>query len=193
MAIKLAAAPREAPKLLQRGVEQLLSAGMVDAQLGEIDAIGAPHRVFHLGIDKLVAGTPVAQAAQHTGWSAPMVDRKKQSRAAAELAITRAGLKFASVTRGPHAAGFSAAEAAAERWSRQARGDHELALLRIPGAFCIALWLRGAGGKDGFVPIAPCPPGLKPGTVYGEDEFRAALLPEARKQLEGPGEGRPPR
>jgi hypothetical protein len=118
------------------------------------------------------------------------VDRKKRSIAAAELAITRAGLKFACVTRGPHAAGAGEAEAVAERWSKKAKGDHELALLRIPGAYCTTLWLRTADGTgDTFVPIPPCPSGLKPNTIYSESALRAAILPEARRQLEAPSEG----
>lgn len=70
------------------------------------------------------------------------------------------------------------------------KADHELALLRIPGAYCVAVWLRSRDGtQDAFVPIAPCPASLSPNTTYGESELRAALLPEARKQLEGPREG----
>jgi len=62
-------------------------------------------------------------------------------------------------------------------------------VLRIPGAYCVALWLRTAdGAHDAFVPLAPCPPGLKPGAALGEDQLRAALLPEARKQLAAPSE-----
>ena len=72
--------------------------------------------------------------------------------AGAELVITRAGLKF-NVSRGPHAAGSGEGDAAAESWSREAKIDHELALLRIPGAYCTALWLRSSDGKrEALVP-----------------------------------------
>jgi hypothetical protein len=190
MPVKVAAAPRNALKLLQTGVEKHL-AGMVDATLGEIEGLATPHRVFHLGLDALVSEKPIASAAQHVAWSASLVDRKKKAVAAAELAVTRQGLQFACVNRGPHATGSTEGEAVAERWSRQAKADHELALLRIPGAYCVAVWLRSRDGtQDAFVPIAPCPPSLTPNRAYGESELRAALLPEARKQLEGPREGR---
>jgi len=40
-----------------------------------------------------------------------------------------------------------------------------------------------------FVPISPCPPSLTPNKIYREKEFREALPPDARKQLEGPRDG----
>jgi hypothetical protein len=190
MTIKAVVPPKDALKLLQAGVEKHLAAGMVDATLSEISSLASPCRIFHLGLDALVGQKPIAEAAKHVGWSAQLVDRKKRSVAAAELVVTRDGLKFACVARGPHATGAGEAEAVAERESKQAKRDHELALLRIPGAYCTALWLRTADGSgaDAFVPIAPCPSSLKPNAVYSENALREAILPEARKQLEGPSE-----
>jgi hypothetical protein len=194
MPIKVTAAPRGAEKLLREGIERHLAPGLVDAELSTVQGLAAPHRVFNLGLDQLVAGTPIATAAQLTGWRSLLVDGKGRAIAAAELAQTRKGLQFASVSRGPHAAGSTESEAAAERWSRRIKGDHELTLLRIPGAYCLAWWLRSADGTgDAFVPIAPCPSGLEPNRPYTEADFRAALLPEARKQLAGPQEGPRPR
>lgn len=191
MPIKVMAAPKDALKLLQAGIEKHLAAGLVDAELARIEGLGAPHRVFHLGLDALVAGTPIAKAARLVGWRATLVDRARKAIAAAELIAKGSALSFACVARGGHVAGIDASEAAAEAWSRQAKGDHELALLRVPGAYCVALWLRGAdGGRDAFIPIAPCPAGLKPNAIYAEAELRAALLPEARKQLAAPSEDR---
>jgi hypothetical protein len=189
MPIKVMAAPRGAEKLLRDGLERHLAPGLVDAELSAIQGLAAPHRVFNLGLDQLVAGTAIATAARFTGWRSLLVDNKGRAIASAELTQTRTGLKFASVSRGPHAAGSTESEAAAEQWSRRTKGDHELALLRVPGAYCVALWLRSAAGTgDAFVPIAPCPSGLEPNRPYAESDFRAALLPEARKQLDGPEE-----
>jgi hypothetical protein len=189
MPIKVMAAPRGAEKLLRDGLERHLAPGLVDAELSAIQGLAAPHRVFNLGLDQLVAGTAIATAARFTGWRSLLVDSKGRAIASAELTQTRTGLKFASVSRGPHAAGSTESEAAAEQWSRRTKGDHELALLRVPGAYCVALWLRSAAGTgDAFVPIAPCPSGLEPNRPYAESDFRAALLPEARKQLDGPEE-----
>lgn len=187
MPIKVMAAPKNALKLLQAGIAKNLGAGMVDAALGEVAHVDSPHRVFHLGLDALAAEKPIAKAAKHVGWSARLVDRKKRAVATAELVLTRKGLQFACVNRGPHAVGAGESESVAERWSKQAKGDHELALLRIPGAYCTALWVKTAGGTgDTFIPIAPCPAGVKPNAPYSEQELRAALWPEARKQLELP-------
>ena len=189
MPIKVMAAPRGAQKLLRDGLERHLAPGLVDAELSAVQGLAAPHRVFNLGLDQLVAGTAIASAARFTGWRSLLIDSKGRAIASAELAQTRTGLKFASVSRGPHAAGSTESEAAAEQWSRRTKGDHELALLRVPGAYCVALWLRSAAGTgDAFVPIAPCPSGLEPNRPYPESDFRAALLPEARKQLDGPRE-----
>lgn len=189
MPIKVMAAPRGAEKLLRDGLERHLAPGLVDAELSAVQGLAAPHRVFNLGLDQLVAGTAIASAARFTGWRSLLIDSKGRAIASAELAQTRTGLKFASVSRGPHAAGSTESEAAAEQWSRHTKGDHELALLRVPGAYCVALWLRSAAGTgDAFVPIAPCPSGLEPNRPYPESDFRAALLPEARKQLDGPRE-----
>jgi hypothetical protein len=189
MPIKVMAAPRGAEKLLRDGLERHLAPGLVDAELSAIQGLAAPHRIFNLGLDQLVAGTAIATAARFTGWRSLLVDSKGRAIASAELTQTRTGLKFASVSRGPHAAGSTESEAAAEQWSRRTKGDHELALLRVPGAYCVALWLRSAAGTgDAFVPIAPCPSGLEPNRPYAESDFRAALLPEARKQLDGPEE-----
>ena len=184
MPIKVVAAPRNAQSLLRAGIQKHLATGMLDPALGEVSGLGAPHRVFHLGLDALVAGQPIAEAAQHVGWRALLVDRGGAAVASAELVAQRGRLRFASVTRGGHVAGHDEGESTAEAWARQATGDHELALLRIPGAYCVALWLRGAKGGDAFIPLAPCPPSLKPNVAIGEAELREALLPEARKQLQ---------
>ena len=198
MPIKVVAAPKDAQKLLRAGIEKHLTTGMLDVELGNVQGMGTPHRIFHLGLDALVDGRPIAKAAQHIGWRAMMVDRRGATLAAAELVSQRKRLRFACVARGGHVASTDAGEAAAEAWARQAKGDHELALLRIPGAYCVALWLRSAGeGDDAFVPLAPCPAPLKPNMPCSESELRDALLPEAKKQLEAPREepptDRPPR
>lgn len=193
MPIKVMAAPKDALKLLRAGIEQHLATVGVDAALARVDGLATPHRIFHLGLDALVAGKKIAAAARHVGWQAVLVDRDKQPVAAAELVLVRGSLRFACVNRGPHATGAAEAERAGAAWSRGAKGDHELALLRIPGAFCVALWLRAAGGgDDGFVPIAPCPVGLKANAPLDETKLREALLPEARKQLDAPREGTTP-
>lgn len=189
MPIKAMAAPKDALKLLRAGIEQHLATTGVDAALASVEGLATPHRVFHLGLDALVAGKKFATAARHVGWQAVLVDRAKRPIAAAELALVRGTLRFACINRGPHAIAVNEATRAGEAWSRNAKGDHELAVLRIPGAFCVALWLRAAeGGDDGFVPLSPCPAGLKANAVLDERKLREALLPEARKQLDAPRE-----
>ena len=68
MPIKVAAAPKSAMKMLETGIKQHLAAGLVDATLGQVESMAAPHRVFHLGLDALVGEKPIAQAAKHVGW-----------------------------------------------------------------------------------------------------------------------------
>ena len=155
MPIKVAAAPKDATKILKTGIQHLAG---VDDTLRRVEGLSRPHRTFHLGIDKLVRSKPVATAAKHVGWRFQLVDRKKRAIAAAELAKTHTGLRFASISHGPHATD-NGAQTAAERWSRRKKADYEMTLLRVPGAFCVALWLRSTDGtSDAFVPIPPCPP-----------------------------------
>jgi hypothetical protein len=184
MPIKVAAAPKDAIRILKTGIQHLAGA---DDTLRRVEGLSDPHRAFNLGLDELVRSKQIATAAKHVGWRFQLVDRKKRVIAAAELFKTRAGLRFANISYGPHATD-SGAQTAAARWSRRKKADHEMTLLRVPGAFCIALWLRSTdGAPDAFVPIPPCPPGLTPNKIYAEEEFRAALLPDATKQLAAPG------
>lgn len=193
MPIKVMAAPKDALKLMRAGIEQHLTNVGVDGALARVEGLATPHRIFHLGLDALVAGRKFASAARHVGWQATLLDRARQPIAAAELALMRGSLRFACINRGPHAIGVAHATQAAEAWSRRRKGDHELAVLRIPGAYCVALWLRaGDGGEDAFMPLAPCPTGLEANAMLDEKKLREALLPEARKQLDAPREDATP-
>jgi hypothetical protein len=183
MPIKVAAPPKDAMKILKTGIKRLAGA---DDTLGKVEGLSHPHRAFNLGLDELVSNKPITTAAKHVGWRSVLVDREKRAIAAAELLKTRAGLRFACIGYGPHATD-SGAQTAAVRWSRRKKADHEMTLLRVPGAFCVALWLRSTDGTpDAFVPISPCPPSLIPNKIYAEEEFRTALLPDATTQLAGP-------
>jgi len=194
MPIKVAAAPRSALKLLQAGIEEYLSSGLVDpklidakladAKLEQIVGHTALYRVFNLGLDALVAGRPLAEAAKQIGWRAELLDNNKHTVAAAELVITRAGLRFSDVSFKPDSEVSEDSNTVVERWSHEVKGDHEFSLLRIPGAYCSLYWLRSNDGTaDQFVPIAPCPKSLTRGKIYSESELRAALRPQALKQL----------
>ena len=194
MPIKVAAAPEGALKLLRAGIENYLSSGLadpklidakvVDRKLGQITQHAALHRVFSLSLDELLGGKPIAEVAKHVGWRAELLDSEDQTVAAADLVITRTGLEFGNVSYGPSAVNSGDAKKVVEGESRKSTADQELAFLNISGVYCTLFWLRGNDGRrDAFVPIPPCPKNIEPGEVYDENELRAALRPQAEKQL----------
>src|SRR5262245_64712896 len=193
MPIKVAKATESELKVLKAGIENYLSSGLVDpklidakladGKLGQIMGYTALHRVFYLGLDGLVGGKTIAKVAKHVGWRAELVDSMNQTVASADLVITRNGLEFSTVRYGQGAVNSGKAKKVAEDYSKS-KGDQELAYLNIPGVYCTLFWLRGNDGTpDEFVPIAPYPKNIEPGKVYDEDQLRAALLPQAEKQL----------
>ena len=191
MPIKVMAAPKAVQKLLRDGIEKQLAAGLIDATLATAEGLGGaaprlPPRPRRSSSPRSRSRRPRSSPAGARSWS--IEGGRPWPRPS--CVQTRDGLRFGSVSRGPHVAASTAGEGAAERWSRSAKGDYELALLRVPGAYATSLWLRSASDEpDAFVPIEPCPPSLQPNEVYAEARFRAALLPEARKQLDAPPEG----
>jgi hypothetical protein len=58
-------------------------------------------------------------------------------------------------------------------------------LLKIPGAYVIAVWLKpDGGGEDLLIPIGETPPEIEPGRPYKPDELFGGLAEPARRQLE---------
>lgn len=139
--------------------------------------LAVPHGVWFLGLDELVAGATlddarvVAQRFLVLDGSAPV--------ASAEVpASDRSGIL---VTEGPFVEATAAAVTSAEA---RVRVDVEVALLRIPGLYLMALWLRPRdGGPDELVPLTPAPLPLQAGRRYGAAELLAELAPMAAERL----------
>jgi len=68
---------------------------------------------------------------------------------------------------------------AAEHLPEVEAGNYELAVLRVPALYVIALWLKGTGAKppdDIFIPLEPAPTGLTGGERVSARDFNAALV-----------------
>ncbi|MEP7309189.1 MAG: hypothetical protein ABJA98_27105 [Acidobacteriota bacterium] len=101
--------------------------------------------------------------------------------AAAEAIQRTANAKplFSNTNEGPFVASTAKAIEAAERLPEVEAGNYELAVLRVPALYVIALWLKGAGAKppdDIFILLEPAPTGLTGGERLDVRDFNAALV-----------------
>ena len=72
-----------------------------------------------------------------------------------------------------------------ERREEVERGRFEWRILRIPGLYVFAAWLRNeSGGEDLVVPLGPTYDPLEAGSVYSAREFNRALSEQAKVVLE---------
>jgi hypothetical protein len=142
--------------------------------------VAAPHDVYTVGLDALVAGRgldaaePVARRV--------LIMRADEPVATAELADAEEGSGL-SATEGPYTESTANAIAEVERWPVVAGGDYELRLLRLPAVYLMALWLKDRSADDDLlVPLAPAPPGVEPGRSYDESELFALVRDQARSR-----------
>src|SRR5262249_54868430 len=149
MPVKVMAAPIRVRRALDAGIEHVSPAFSEKLGLDKVRGISVPHRVFHLGIDDLLANRPIGEAARFTGWRYLLADDSDCAIAFAEVALADGTAQFTNVGTGPFVSATQSAERTAETWARDRRGDFEETLLEIPGALCVAMWLRApAGGSD---------------------------------------------
>ena len=190
MPIRLAEPPRGALEQLQQLLleraerSDFATSALRDAPVDEL-ALTAPHPVYTLGLDALVGGEGLA-GAELTGWRY-LLQRGDSVIASAEVHVGASGAEVSrlEVNEGPFVRATEAAISRAEELPELESGGHELRLLRIPGAYVIALWLKPeGGGEDLLIPIGETPPEIEPGRPYKPDELFGALAEPARRQLE---------
>jgi hypothetical protein len=142
-------------------------------------AIAAPHGVYVLGLDALLAGSGQEAAAQ-TGWRCMLVDGK-ETVGAVEIAGVEDNPSIASVSGEGLATAFGETVRAAEGSIEAGAGDYEARLLRVPAVYAELLWLRDQiGGTDLFAPVASVV-GLESGTLYRADEVMSRLREEGAR------------
>jgi hypothetical protein len=143
-------------------------------------ALAAPHDVYAIGLDRLAEGAWL-DAADVVGQRFLVLD-DEQAVASAELA---AGGGFES-NEGPFVGATAEAIRAAEASPDLVDGNYELRLLRIPGVYLMALWLRdedGEGDGDVVVPLAPAPLPLEAGRHYAPAQLQPILRELAQERL----------
>jgi hypothetical protein len=190
MPIRLAVPPRGALEQLQEMLVEraerfdFATSALRDAPVDEL-AVTAPHPVYALGLDALVGGQGLA-GAELTGWRY-LLQRGDSVIASAEVHVGESGAEVSrlEVNEGPFVRATEAAVTQAEQLPELEGGTYELRLLRIPGAYVIAVWLAGeGGGEDLLIPMGDTPSEVESGRPYKPDELFGALAEPARRQLE---------
>jgi hypothetical protein len=155
-----------------------------DRALGRVESldVAAPHDVYSLGLDALVAGKGL-EAAEPVARRV-LIMRAADTVATAELDDREGG--ELSATEGPFAEATASAIARVESWPTVVEGNYELRLLRLPALYFMALWLKDESGNDHvIVPLDPAPAGLDARRGYAEDELLGELRERARSRLGG--------
>lgn len=143
-------------------------------------SLSSPHPIFTVALDRLASGDRLADAAELVGWRA-LLEEDEDVVAAVEVPGREPGKAGAVVNRGPFVESTVTALTAAERHERVASGSLELRLLRVNALYLLALWLHDPEpAADVFVPLAPVPPPLRPGTAYESASFEEQLSEMAR-------------
>jgi hypothetical protein len=136
-------------------------------------ALAAPHDVYSLGLRGLAEGASL-EAATAVGRRFLVMDGDKPV-ASAELADDE-GSGF-QVNEGPLVESTAAA-------IELGGSDYEVRVLRVPGLYFTALWLKNEqDGADVVIPLQPAPAPFMAGRKYAPVEIRSLLAEAARARL----------
>ncbi len=181
--------PKGADKVLKAAVSELVGHGALAVGTRSRPTLSMPVPVYNLGADDIAAGKGLS-AARPTGWLVTL-STDGEIRGTIELVpskpartdVTRSeAVRFGGFSEGPLHRDLSAAITAAAKAS--GRSKVQLAVLRVPALYLLALWLRDDTG-DRLVPIPPSPSPLKPGEAYPANRALDALKRAAKLVLEG--------
>lgn len=187
MAIKFGKAPKASAGELEKGAHLVAQFADVDMaeRLGgasEAPADHCPHQVFTVTVKDVVKSKDLSKA-KAVGWRYLVAGGSGQESLAAEVYHDKAGKKheFAEVNQGPFVKGtFSAVK----KLEKQVKGNYTVSLLRVPGLFVEAIWLKGKKKSDDLVvPIPPTHHDLKAGKRYSVAEFVEALTAAGKERL----------
>ena len=181
MPLRVRTPPAQATELLRRGLESLFSTRPSDDSIrSTMDAaavsnleFAAPHPVYFVGFENLLAGT-IISTAKVTGWRYLLLNGESV-RFFAELGTNDpedAGW-FSHVDSGPIVKGTVDALEFAEGLEAELGREYEIRLLSIPSVSLLAIWLHDM--DDLFVPLAPAPAELKTTHAYTEEQLLTAL------------------
>jgi hypothetical protein len=142
-------------------------------------ALAVPHRMYNLGLSDIKGAKSTAKA-KPTAWRYLVLEGTTVI-AAAEAIQKSASAKpqFSNTNEGAFVDSTARAIEAAEQLPEVKTGQFELAGLRVPALFVIALWLKGVGAKspgDIFIPLEPAPQGVTAGERLSAADFNALLV-----------------
>jgi len=111
-----------------------------------------PHPVYQLDVADIQQGKNL-DSARRVGWRFLILDGKK---AAVELTYSFGKLEFSQLEEGPFAEATIKALRLVENTVAVKNGNFEFRLLRAPGVYVVAVWLKDfRRNNDIFVPLAP--------------------------------------
>ena len=91
-------------------------------------------------------------------------------------------MRFGGFTTGPLQCALARTIEAATKST--ASSKVQMAVLRVPALYLLALWLHDEGG-DRLVPVPPSPPPLKAGDSHPAERALASLAEAAKAVLQG--------
>ena len=174
-----------AGNLLPRRIQDFHQSALTEeGPTGGLDAL-APRPLYHLGLDRLVAGQGL-DAAEAVGWRTLVtlsgrVVATADSDAAATPTVT-------AMNYGPFVGGLASAAESAPSVEEQAGAEGpalEERVLQVPGVYFVGLWFHSADdpARDVVIPAAPAPPGLAAGQAYHAPDVVRILARLAEQRL----------
>lgn len=160
-----------------------------------------PHKIFNLGVPDILANQGLG-AARYTGWRYLLRNEDGEYRVAEIAEDSATGRHaFVAFNSGGHVDAFVATHERISASAFAVAKDYEIAVLRAPACFVMAVWAGGVG-HDGnvLVPLAPVHGNFEAGREYDAQGFVSTLERTAgemtkvgRVERGGPPRGRPPR
>ena len=141
-------------------------------------SLAVPHPMYNLGLSDIAGRNPLGKAKLTAGRYLVLEGEQAVATAEAVQPSARAKPVFSHTNEGPFVASTAAAIEAAEQLPEVKAGSYELAVLRVPALYVMALWLKGGTRKapaDILIPLSPAPPGLTAGERMTAEAFCKAL------------------
>ena len=181
MAIKINTAPQKSVDAFNQAMEWFAQnkkpAGKARALIAEHKgAQNTPHRIYNMQRDEIIAGKGL-EAAKMAGWRYMFTDDENHYHVA-EVSGTDAGNEhhFSHFNEGSHVDNFMSAFSKLGQESHVKSKDYEMAILRVPACYVLAIWLKTGSHKDDIlIPIEPVHEGFEAGKSYTAADFMTRL------------------
>jgi hypothetical protein len=191
MAIQFTTPPPESAALVSRALVTLSkprpgSAAKMPHGAGPLPLnFSLPHPIYQLDVADIQQGKNL-DSARRVGWRFLILDGKKTV-AAVELTYSFGRLEFSQLEEGPFPEATREALRLVENTVAVANGNFEFRLLRAPGVYVVAVWLKDfRRNNDIFVPLAPTKGSsgiVGASLIQNQSAFLAALKPLADQAM----------